>query len=405
MADIKISQLTAKGTAIASTDLIEISESNGAGGYVTKSVTGANIIGSKQETLVSGTNIKTLNSNSILGSGDLAVQPTLISGTNIKTIEGQSILGGGNINITNTDVGLGNVDNTSDLNKPISTATQTALNAKQNTITNSDSITQGVTNLFLTTGERTKLTNTSGVNTGDQINITGTAANVTGIVAVANGGTGTATPSLVAGTNVTITGSFPNQTINSTGGGGGGSTIFTHILSKPQSLFYYSNALTNSTLISGIKTANVLHLTNFTPAYDLTINTFLIEVTTIDAIGLGKVLIYSDLNGLPNTKLLESVSFSSATLGVKTITGFTFTFTAGVTYWIAVPTNSSTNRFKAMNFNNPMLSPLISASDTNFYNFWNIIAPYATMPTTITGLNSTNLGFFEHITHLVFRAV
>jgi hypothetical protein len=34
-----------------------------------------------------------------------------------------------------TAVGLSNVDNTSDLNKPISTATQTALNAKQNTIT------------------------------------------------------------------------------------------------------------------------------------------------------------------------------------------------------------------------------------------------------------------------------
>jgi hypothetical protein len=33
-------------------------------------------------------------------------------------------------------VGLGNVDNTSDLNKPISTATQTALNLKQNTLTN-----------------------------------------------------------------------------------------------------------------------------------------------------------------------------------------------------------------------------------------------------------------------------
>jgi uncharacterized protein YhfF len=50
-------------------------------------------------------------------------------------------------------------------------------------------------------------------------NTTGTAANVTGIVAVANGGTGTATPSLVAGTNVTISGSFPNQTINASGGG------------------------------------------------------------------------------------------------------------------------------------------------------------------------------------------
>jgi hypothetical protein len=50
-------------------------------------------------------------------------------------------------------------------------------------------------------------------------NTTGTAANVTGTVAVANGGTGTATPALVAGTNVTITGTWPNQTINSLGGG------------------------------------------------------------------------------------------------------------------------------------------------------------------------------------------
>jgi hypothetical protein len=51
-------------------------------------------------------------------------------------------------------------------------------------------------------------------------NTTGTAANVTGIVAVANGGTGTATPSLIGGTNVTITGSFPNQTITASGGSG-----------------------------------------------------------------------------------------------------------------------------------------------------------------------------------------
>ena len=50
---------------------------------------------------------------------------------------------------------------------------------------------------------------------------TGNAANVTGVVAVVNGGTGTVTPSLVAGTNVTITGAWPNQTIDSSGGGGG----------------------------------------------------------------------------------------------------------------------------------------------------------------------------------------
>ena len=53
----------------------------------------------KQEALVSGTNIKTINSNSVLGSGDLAVQETLVSGTNIKTINGSSVLGSGDLTI------------------------------------------------------------------------------------------------------------------------------------------------------------------------------------------------------------------------------------------------------------------------------------------------------------------
>jgi hypothetical protein len=44
---------------------------------------------------------------------------------------------------------------------------------------------------------------------------------VTGTLPVANGGTGTATPSIVAGTNVTVTGTWPNQTIASTAGGTG----------------------------------------------------------------------------------------------------------------------------------------------------------------------------------------
>ena len=73
MANKKISQLTAKGTALAATDLVEISEDSGGGTYVTKSVTGANIKSGLQATLVSGTNIKTINSNSLLGSGNLVI--------------------------------------------------------------------------------------------------------------------------------------------------------------------------------------------------------------------------------------------------------------------------------------------------------------------------------------------
>ena len=41
----------------------------------------------------------------------------------------------GAVTLEKSDVGLGNVDNTADTDKPISTATQTALNAKEATIT------------------------------------------------------------------------------------------------------------------------------------------------------------------------------------------------------------------------------------------------------------------------------
>ena len=73
MANKKISQLPPKGAPIAATDLIEIAEDNGAGGYVTKSVTGANVVSGLQPTLVSATNIKTINSTTLLGSGDLVI--------------------------------------------------------------------------------------------------------------------------------------------------------------------------------------------------------------------------------------------------------------------------------------------------------------------------------------------
>jgi len=67
-------------------------------------------------------------------------------------------------------------------------------------------------------------TPTSGVAT----NLTGLplTTGVTGQLPVANGGTGTATPSIVAGSNVTVTGTWPNQTIAASASGGtpGGST-------------------------------------------------------------------------------------------------------------------------------------------------------------------------------------
>ena len=44
---------------------------------------------------------------------------------------------------------------------------------------------------------------------------------VTGTLPVSNGGTGTTTPSIVAGSNITVTGTWPNQTIAASAGGSG----------------------------------------------------------------------------------------------------------------------------------------------------------------------------------------
>lgn len=53
---------------------------------------------------------------------------------------------------------------------------------------------------------------------GGAMYATSTSALTTGILPVASGGTGTATPSLVGGTNITISGSWPNQTVTAAGG-------------------------------------------------------------------------------------------------------------------------------------------------------------------------------------------
>jgi hypothetical protein len=53
-----------------------------------------------QSALVSGTNIKTVNGESLLGSGNITTQSALVSGTNIKTVNGESLLGSGNITIS-----------------------------------------------------------------------------------------------------------------------------------------------------------------------------------------------------------------------------------------------------------------------------------------------------------------
>ena len=112
---------------------------------------------------------------------------------------------------------------------------------------------------------------------GTATNLTGLplSTGVTGTLPVANGGTGTTTPSLVAGTNVTITGTWPNQTINSTGGGGGGSGTVTDVsivsangLAGTVATSTTTPAITLSTSVSGMVKGNGTALSAATAGTD-----------------------------------------------------------------------------------------------------------------------------------------
>ena len=91
-------------------------------------------------------------------------------------------------------------------------------------------------------------------------NTTGTASNVTGTVAVANGGTGTTTPALVAGTNVTITGTWPNQTIAASGGGSG--TVTSVAATVPAFLSVTGSPITTSGTLAIAYSGTALPIAN-----------------------------------------------------------------------------------------------------------------------------------------------
>lgn len=102
-------------------------------------------------------------------------------------------------------------------------------------------------------------------------------------------------------------------------------------------------AAVNGAGIPSIATlANRLASVPFIPNQTFTSASLYINVTSAVAGGLAKILIYSELNGAPDSLLFESTNLDCSTTGQKTVTT-SFTFTSGTTYWLAVFSNSVYN--------------------------------------------------------------
>jgi hypothetical protein len=208
---------------------------------------------------------------------------------------------------------------------------------------------------------------------------------------------------LVSGTNIkTINGSSVLGSGDLVVSGGSGNVVATHVLAKPRSGFYYGTGLYLNTNVA-LMTNGTLTLSAFTPAYNLTVSELTMQVTTLLIGGLIKVVIYSDLNGVPNTKLFESSTASTDTIGLKTVTGFSFTFNAGTTYWVSMVANGSVG-IRVLSANNSYVAPIIAnSSSTQTYQSWVINNSFASPSATLTTPTVSNLNGGA-IPYVVFRA-
>jgi hypothetical protein len=86
--------------------------------------------------------------------------------------------------------------------------------------------------------------------------------------------------------------------------------------------------------------ANRLTVNPFIPAQTIISSSLYINVTVLGVGALAQIVIYSDLNGKPDTRLYQSTDLDCSTTGKKTVTT-TQTFTAGNVYWIGIQTSST----------------------------------------------------------------
>jgi hypothetical protein len=301
----------------------------------------------KQDVLVSGTNIKTINGTTVLGSGDI----TISGGSGVTDVTATSPISstGG----TTPDISITQASAADD--GYLSTGDWNMFNNKQDALSSGVNIQTINYTTLLTSGNMNLVAGLSGnspINTSiltggiGSISIDQANSTTNGYLSSSNWNTFNGKQAaLVSGTNIkTING---NSVLGSgdlaiSGGGGGG----IHVIAKPYTGMGVCLWVTQGNVTTTTASSQQLVFYPFIPANNVTINQIVIEVSTAVAGSTGSLTIYSDVNGRPNTRTFQSASIATSTTGYKTITT-TQTFTAGTTYWIGFCVSTSGVAFRA----------------------------------------------------------
>ena len=205
------SNITLTTTGTTADGIITIA-STGGGGTVTS--VAALTLGTSGTDLNSSVANGTTTPVITLNVPDASATARGVISTTPQTIAGDKTFTGTTSGITKSMVGLNNVDNTSDANKPVSTATQTALNLKQDTLVSGTNIKTINSTTLLGSGNITTGTVTSvGVSMPSAFSVASSPITTSGTIAITGAG--------VVSQYVRGDGSLANFPLS----GGGGSSV------------------------------------------------------------------------------------------------------------------------------------------------------------------------------------
>lgn len=272
--------------------------------------------------------------------------------------------GSGLTGLTKGQVGLGNVDNTSDANKPVSTATQTALDLKANlaspTFTGTVTLPAGqvVNGVTLTTaGGTTNFLRADGTYAAPTASavwggITGTLSSQTDLQNALNAKV----------TDADVRGGAANLnarlgTISNFSSPNAGGVVVGQ---------YYDNSFQGTASATLAGAANRIDLAPYYTSVPLTIDRIGCSVSTGVTGANIKIVIYSsDANGWPDALLYESGDLSAASSGAMAEATLSFSFSSGVQYWVGVR-HSSTATLRTINVSSAVNLGLTSSTASNY---------------------------------------
>ena len=174
------------------------------------------------------------------------------------------------------------------------------------------------------------------------------------------------------------------DTVGDDGGGGGG--IHGAMIRSGSATTYIVNSLTS---YSATSTTNLrLAAVPFIPIKTFTTASFYINVGTSQVAAIARILIYSELNGLPDQKLYESANLDLSSSGIKTATT-SFTFTAGTTYFVCTHTQGTAG---VTHIPATSLMPISIGGISTPTTFFSSTVSWAigSAPTTFGSVNSLN---------------